>query len=190
MGACSHRNRGCPAPEPRCSMPPAQGPPTLAGFPPAIPLAAAGCSPPARRWHPRALGPISVAGEYSRGAVWGPRLLPETPGSCGWSPACRALPGSGGSLMQAPPWFLLLSAPTTLPTVVLPPWGRPKAGVEKENGWRTVARAQLRAGGPCVGSQHPTVLWWPLWWLLVERRSRHPWALPPSLLSGGPAENA
>ena len=53
MGACSHRNRGCPAPEPRCSMPPAQGPPTLAGFPPAIPLAAAGCSPPARRCESR-----------------------------------------------------------------------------------------------------------------------------------------
>lgn len=46
--------------------------------------------------------------------------------------------------MQAPPWFLLLCALTTLPPAppcVLPPWGRPEAGVEKENGWRTVGES-------------------------------------------------
>lgn len=52
--------------------------------------------------------------------------------------------------MPAQLWFLLLCAQTTLPhcgcfwkapPCALVPWGRPKAGVEKEDGWRT--------GAPC-----------------------------------------
>lgn len=99
-GACSRRNPGRPAPEPRCSTPLAQGPagrvppaPSLSQLRAALHLLGGGL-----------LGPPSAARRYSQGAVWGPRLLPEFPGSCSWRPACRALPGGRETPLPAWKW--------------------------------------------------------------------------------------